>query len=148
MFRSSPARKARRQFIHRRLRMRLRMFALVFTVMLSIVTYDLVEFDTQVPPAIGAALGGFVVGMLLARIANIRWHEEASQVVAKMDKLGVAVLVCYVAFAFSRRWIFGHWFAGAELSVVAMSFTAGVMLARLFFMRREIIRILKSQEKY
>ncbi|GGF17114.1 hypothetical protein GCM10011383_30710 [Hymenobacter cavernae] len=128
--------------------MRLRMFALVFTVMLSIVTYDLVEFDTQVPPAIGAALGGFVVGMLLARIANIRWHEEASQVVAKMDKLGVAVLVCYVAFAFSRRWIFGHWFAGAELSVVAMSFTAGVMLARLFFMRREIIRILKSQEKY
>ncbi|WP_324672721.1 hypothetical protein [Hymenobacter sp. GOD-10R] len=148
MFRSSPVRKARRQFVHRRLRLRLRMFALVFTLMLSIVMYDLIKLDTQVPPAIGAAMGGFVVGMLLARIANIRWHEEASQVVAKMDKLGIVVLVCYVAFAFSRRWIFGHWFAGTELSVVAMSFTAGVMLARLLFMRREIIRILKSQEKY
>ena len=148
MFRPSPIRKARRQFVHRRLRMRLRMFALVFTVMLSIVTYDLVEFDTQVPPAIGAGLGGFVVGMLMARISNIHWHEEASQVVAKMDKLGVIALVCYLAFAFSRRWIFGHWFAGTELSVVAMSFTAGVMLARLFFMRREIIRILKMQQKY
>ncbi|OUJ73808.1 hypothetical protein [Hymenobacter crusticola] len=148
MLSPSGTRKARRQFVHRRLQMRLRMFALVFLVMLSIVTYDLVKFDTQVPPAIGAGLGGLVVGMLLARIANIKWHEEASQVVAKMDKLGILVLVCYLAFAFSRRWILGHWFAGTELSVVAMSFTAGVMLGRLVFMRREIIRILKSQQKY
>ena len=75
-------------------------------------------------------------------------YEEATQVVAKMDKLGGVVLAGYVVVALSRRWVLGHWFTGHELTAVTLAFTAGVMLGRLLATRRAVILVLQSQNRY
>ena len=141
-------RSVRRQYVHRKLLMRLRMFALVFTGMCAAVAYQLLAYGGQPWPAVAAGGAGLAVGLLVGRLSKVLWHEEAAQVVAKMDKLGGVVLAGYLVVALSRRWVLGHWFVGHELTAVTLAFTAGVMLGRLLATRREVKRVLKTQTRY
>lgn len=145
---AASSRNVRRQFVHRRLIMRLRMFALVFMAMVGVVLYQLLRFETQVLPVLAAFGLGLGTGLVVGRMAKISWHEEAAQVVGRMDKLGGLILALYLAVSVGRWWVLGHWFAGHELTVVALSFTGGIMLGRLLFTRREVVRALKEGQKY
>jgi hypothetical protein len=145
---ASARRSVRRKYVHRKLLLRLRMFSLVFTGLCTAVTYQLWAYDGRPLPAFAAGGVGLLVGLIVGRLSKVLWHEEATQVVAKMDKLGGVVLAGYVAVALSRRWVLGHWFTGHELTAVTLAFTAGVMLGRLLATRRAVILVLQSQNRY
>ncbi|MBF9239342.1 hypothetical protein I2I05_18260 [Hymenobacter sp. BT683] len=145
---AAARRTVRRKFVRRRLLLRLRMFALVFCGMSVAVGYQLVAFHASPVPVLGAAVVGGLLGLVVGRMSKVVWHEEAAQVIAKMDKLGGLMLAGYLLLAVSRWWILGHWFAGHELTAVALAFTGGIMLGRLLSTRRAVIRILKSQQRY
>lgn len=89
---------------------------------------------------------GMVIGLLVARrMHNISWNAETSKAVTKMDHLGIIILVAYLLFALSRRWIFSHWLQGYALSVFSLSTAAGGMLGRLWTTRQKIRQILKQE---
>jgi hypothetical protein len=140
-------RRVRRKYIHRKLLLRLRMFALIFTGLCGAVTYQL-RAGGHLLPALVAGAVGLLAGLLMGHLSKVLWHEPATQVVAKTDKLGAVVLVAYMVVALSRRWVLGHWFTGHELTAVTLAFTAGVMLGRLLATRRAVIRVLQSQHRY
>jgi hypothetical protein len=140
-------RSIRRKYIHRKLLLRLRMFALLFIGLCGAITYQLWA-GGHLLPALAAGGVGLLIGLLMGYLSKVYWHEEATQVVAKMDKLGGVVLAAYVVVALSRRWVLGHWFTGHELTAVTLAFTAGVMLGRLLATRRAVIRVLRSQHRY
>ena len=145
---AATRRQVRRKYVHRKLLLRLRLFALVSLGMCGAVTYQVLTYQAFVLPTLAAAGTGLLVGLVVGRLSKVLWHEEATQVVAKMDKLGGMVLAGYVVVALSRRWVLGHWFTGHELTAVTLAFTAGVMLGRLLATRRAVILVLQSQNRY
>jgi hypothetical protein len=148
LFVTNRRRKELRKLIHRKLLMRLRMFALVFCGMCAVVSYQVLAFHTSPLPPLAAAAVGFVVGLAVGRMSKVLWHEPSTQVIAKMDKLGGVVLAGYLVLALSRRWVLGHWFGGHQLTAVALAFTGGVMLGRLLMTRHDVISVLRSQNRY
>lgn len=141
-------RTVRRRFVHRKLVMRLRMFALVFTGMVGAVGYQVVRFHAHLLPVLASVVLGLGLGLLIGRMSKVTWHEDAAQVVAKMDKLGMVILAGYLVVSGLRWWVLRRWFAGHELTAVALSFTGGIMLGRLLFTRHAVVKALKAQEKY
>lgn len=143
--RGSNRRKIAREHVHRKLVFRLRMFLVIFMVMISIIGYDIFSKIIGYPLAITGIGLGFVTGYLAGRISRIVWHEETSKVIARMDKMGFVFLALYLAFSLSRRWIFGHWIHGAALTAFCFSVAAGIMAGRLMSTRTQIRNILKDQ---
>ncbi len=76
---------------------------------------------------------------------HISWDAETSQAVTHMDRLGIIILIAYLIFAFSRSWIFSHWFHGYGLTAFSLSIGAGGMLGRLYTMRQRIRQVLKEE---
>jgi hypothetical protein len=145
---AATRRQVRRKYVHRKLILRLRLFALIGLGMCGAVTYQVLAYQVLLLPTLAAAGTGLLVGLVVGRLSKVLWHEEATQVVAKMDRLGGVVLAAYLVLALSRRWVLGHWFAGHQLTAVTLAFTGGVMMGRLVATRREVVRVLKSQRRY
>lgn len=132
-------RKGVAAYVHKKLLFRLRRLALFFLVVTGILIYE-VSHDYI---ALYLALAGFVLGFALGyvvgkRMHNITWNEEASKVIGKMDRVGIIILVIYLLFAISRRWIFSHWLQGHALSAFVLSISCGAIISRLWFVRRKI----------
>jgi len=137
-------RQLTKQHLDKKLVFRLRMFLLIMTIMCGIVVYDVVTAVIGWLALAGIAVGvalGYVVGYL----SELRWHEETSKVIGRMDKVGGVALALYMLFSFSRRWIFGHWIHGPALTAFSFSIVMGVMLGRFLSTRTKIIRILKNE---
>ncbi len=132
-------------FVHRKLLFRLRRLAIFFIVVTGILVYEV----SQNYIAAYLALTGFVIGFTMGYIVGSRmhiisWNEEAEKVVGKMDRIGIAILILYILFAISRRWIFSHWLQGHVLSAFVLSISCGAIISRLWFIRRKIRETLKK----
>jgi len=121
------------------------MFAIILTVMTGIIVNDIVQNIISVPLAICGIALGLVVGFTVGYLSNINWHPETEKVVASMDRTGIIILVLYLSFSFSRKWIFGHWIHGPALTAFCFCIASGVMFGRLFSTRHQIKDILKEK---
>jgi len=128
--------------------MRLRIFALIFLIMCGLGIYHIAVDDLKATIALAAVVAGIAIGLFIGRIYNVVWHEETGQAISKMDAFGVSILICYILFAVFRKALFGHWFAGHQLSSFIICISAGVMLGRFLTLRKMIINVLKSQGVY
>ena len=52
-----------------------------------------------------------------------------------------------VAFAVTREWILGHWFAAAIVLPISLALAAGLLLGRYIGIQRSINRVLREQGK-
>lgn len=138
----------RKKYVDKKLITRLRLFALIFLIMCAVGIYDTVIGVIAPGIALAAIAGGVGLGLLIGRIYNVVWHEETGTAISKMDVFGVIILLAYILFAIFRKKLFGHWFAGHQLSAFIMCISAGVMLGRLLTLRTMIINVLKSQRLY
>ena len=126
-------------FVHKKLLFRLRRLALFFLVVTGILVYEVSHDYIALYLALGGYVLGFAIGYVVGkRMHNITWNEEASKVIGKMDRLGIIILVVYLIFAISRRWIFSHWLEGHALSAFVLSISCGAIISRLWFVRRKI----------
>ncbi len=79
------------------------------------------------------------------KMHNISWDAEMNRAVTRMDRFGIIILVVYLIFSISRRWIFGHWLQGYGLTAFSLSVGAGGMLGRLYTTRQKIRQVLKEE---
>ncbi|MDF3076406.1 MAG: hypothetical protein K0S09_295 [Sphingobacteriaceae bacterium] len=131
--------------MQRKLRYRLRIFYAILLIMSAILTYDLFTEVITVWLALGGFGLGVVIGFAVGSISTVLWHEETSKVISKMDWAGGIVLLLYLSFSFSKKWIFGHWLHGEILSAFCFSTVAGIMLGRLISTRKQVKGILKEK---
>lgn len=134
-----------KQHIDKKLIFRLRMFLLILTAMCGIVIYDVVTEAIGWLLVLTGIAVGVVLGYAVGYLSEVRWHEETSKVIGRMDKIGGVALVLYMLFSISRRWIFGHWIHGPALTAFSFSIVLGVMLGRFLSTRIKIVRILKDE---
>ena len=139
-------RKEVARFVHRKLLFRLRRLAIVFLIITVILIYEISKDYIAGYLAAAGFITGVVIGMLVSRrMHNISWDAEATKAVTKMDRLGILILILYLLFAVSRRWLFSHWFEGHALTAFTLSVSAGGMFGRLYHTRQKIRGILKKE---
>ena len=141
----SKRRHLRRRFVHRKIQVRLRIYAVILFALLALIAYDVLAGVIGLAlAAVGIALG-VVVGLFVWRMFNIRWHEESGKIIAEMDLIGVVVLVAYLIFAILRNWLFSVWIAGPMLGTFGFCVIAGTFVGRIWGTDRTIARILHSR---
>ncbi len=138
------SRKEVATYVHKKLLFRLRRLALFFLVVTAILIYDISNNYIAIYLSFAGFIIGFTIGYVVGkRMHRITWDDDASKVVGKMDRIGIIILIIYILFAISRRWIFSHWLEGHALSTFVLSISCGAIISRLWFIRRKIREILK-----
>lgn len=136
-----PAKK----HIDRRLIFRLRLFYVISILLIGLMLYDVFEGIIGIELVLGGFFLGAFIGLIANRMFVIHWHEERAQVVSRFDKVGIVILLLYVAFSISRRWLFGHWIQGSLLTAFTYDILAGVMIGRVAGMSLKIRNILSER---
>jgi uncharacterized membrane protein YqgA involved in biofilm formation len=134
-----------KKYVERKLLRRLRLFFLIFFLLGLAIIYEINWKNIHWSVCVGAMLIGLMIGAAFVRRKKIYWHEETSTVIAKMDRVGIYVLVIYVVFIIVRHYFLHQWFKGNELTAFSLSLTAGAMVGRLLSIRSEIRQILKER---
>ena len=145
MLLNSRTGKNARDFVERKLILRLKLFFGVFALLQAIIFYEIARRHLAGPTAIGAMMLGMMIGAVFVRRKRIYWEEETSKVIARMDRIGVVLLICYVVMAIIRHFFLDHWVHGSQLIGFSFSLAAGTMLGRLLSMRSQIRQILKEK---
>ncbi len=135
-----------RQFVQRKLIIRLRIFFFLFFILVDIFFYEISLHYISPWMATGALLFGFLSGLLFVRRKKIYWEEETARVIGKMDQVGVVLLVIYIIFSVTRHWLLHQWLQGNQLTAFSFSFAAGAMGGRLLSIRKQIVRVLREQK--
>ena len=72
------------------------------------------------------------------------WDAEARRVVARVDRIGLVILVVVMIGHLSRNWLLGHWVHGALLTAVGVWISAGGLLGRVLGTRRGVLTVLRT----
>jgi len=134
-----------RLYVERKLVFKLRRLAVVLIIISAIIGYDVLKSYINPLLAVAGIALGFYLGSFVGRYSNIHWHEETSKVISRLDRISIVILVLYLAFSFSKKWIFGHWIHGLTLTAFSFSIAAGVMAGRILTMRKQIREILRDK---
>jgi NhaP-type Na+/H+ and K+/H+ antiporter len=133
-------------FVEHKLLMRLKIFVVLVFIFICLVAGYITIGYIDLPSAIGAAMLGMMIGAVAVRRKKIMWHEETSTVIARMDRIGIIVLIAYILLSVLRHWLFAHWLHGHILGAFSLAFTTGAMFGRLLLLRTEIREILREKE--
>lgn len=118
--------KKRRNFskkhIDKKLSNRLRIFFLVITILLGIVTYDVIIGKISILLALLGLCLGILLGWIAGRMFKIFWHTETKKVVSRIDKIGAIFLILYMAIEIGKKRIFGYRLHGDVLQVFGLVF--------------------------
>ena len=145
MFLNSRSGKNARKFVERKLLRRLRIFFVVFILLICVIIYEIMHSYLEASACVGAMMIGMLIGSVFVRRKRIYWEEETSQVIARMDRIGIGLLIVYILFVIARHWFLHQWLTGNKLTAFSFSLTAGAMLGRLLSMRSQIRQILKEK---
>jgi hypothetical protein len=145
MLLNSRTGKNARDFVERKLLLRLKLFFGVFALLIAVIFYEVAHGHIGATTSVGSIMLGMMVGAIFVRRKRIYWEEETSRVIARMDRIGVVLLVLYIALAIIRRYLLDHWLHGNQLIGFSFSLAAGTMLGRLLSMRSQIRQILKEK---
>jgi hypothetical protein len=112
----------------------------------GVIVYEISSSYISFAKAIAAFFTGVLIGVIFARRKKIFWEEETSLVIARMDRIGIVLLVVYIAYVVFRHLWLPRWFTGHELSALSFSLTAGTMTGRVLTMRTQIRQVLKHKK--
>lgn len=133
--------------IDKKLIRRLRILVFILIVMTGVLIYEVYISHINPILLITGIILGVGIGFIAGRMFSIEWHVEDRKVIGRLDRIGVVVLVLYIALSLSRHFIFEYWLKGAILTAFTFSFIEGAMLGRIISMRLNIKRVLTEQGK-
>ncbi|MCW8966598.1 MAG: hypothetical protein OQK82_07940, partial [Candidatus Pacearchaeota archaeon] len=137
-------RKVVKKNIEPRLIRRLKIFAIIITIILIIEIYKVLLGKTNISLVIFGFLIGITIGLIMGKISKIIWDSKTEKVVSRLDKIGMIFLILYICVAIGKRWLFGHWLHGTDLSTFTLTFLAGVFLGRFLMIIKRIKQVLRK----
>lgn len=131
--------------IHRRILYQLAIFPLAAIGIVVSVVLDAMAGQVGVLPLLVAAIAGLAIGYVVGRMFLITWHEDTRKVIMRMDKMGILLLVAYIAFRMASATLLGDYFSGAALSAISFAVLDGILVGRFVSIWRSVVRILREQ---
>jgi hypothetical protein len=138
--------KNAKKYVERKLMRRLRIFFVVFIILIGVIIYEISQQYLEASACVGAMMLGMLSGAVFVRRKRIYWEEETSQIIARMDRIGIGLLIIYILFSVIRHFFLHNWLHGHRLTAFSLSLTAGAMLGRLLSIRSQVRQILKERD--
>lgn len=138
--------KNAKKYVERKLIRRLWIFFVVFVLLIGVIVYEISQQYLEASACVGAMMLGILSGAVFVRRKRVYWEEETSQVIARMDRIGIWLLVIYILFAVARHLLLHNWLTGHRLTAFSLSLAAGAMLGRLLSIRSQVRQILKERD--
>lgn len=100
--------------LHKRLVFQLRLLTFISLALLGVVVYQIATNNLSILLSGAIALGSFLLGLFVfSKMNKLVWNEEEELIkTARMEWLGGAVLVLYIAFEISLRTLLNTEFSG------------------------------------
>lgn len=133
-----------RNNIDRLLRIRLRVYFIIYLLTLSMIIVDIFRGKISLGLAIVGILFGVLLGIIVSRTSRLSWDQEILKVTTNIDWIGGIIIIAYFVFMLGRDWFFGHWVQSTTLTVFGVSILVGTMFGRIFGIRRGIGKTLKT----
>jgi hypothetical protein len=134
-----------RDKVHKKLRTRVMIYAVVSLVVLIISTYHIVQDHGSALYSFIGLVAGTVLGVIVSRMNKISWDKNAMQVISSFDALGIVILVLYVAFEIYRERIVSQFVDVNSAVAVSFAVLAGLMLGRVLGIRGKIRQIFTEE---
>lgn len=123
----------------------MRIFTIIFAVMLGVVIYDIWTGLIGVL-LVGLALTiGILIGMVSSRMSHLSWDKDGQKVVSRFDAIGIVILIGYILLSVFRTKIVGFFIHGPALGAFSFSIIAATMLGRVIGIRNSIYGILHDE---
>src|SRR3954471_21379371 len=135
---ASRKNKHARQFVERKLVIRLRIFFSILVLLLGVIVYEINNDYISADKTLFAFSCGILMGVVFNRRKKIFWEEETSRVIARMDRIGIVLLIIYIAYVVFRHAWLAHLFYGHQLTAFSFTLTAGTITGRVLSMRTQI----------
>lgn len=149
MGKSSLTAKQRRAIVkhvsHRRLRLNLRILAVVYIILVIVTIVHLVRTPVSWWQAIICIALGLIVGIISSRMNKIAWDEDQEKVVGRFDIYGIVVLILFIAFELSRAKLAGLFVSGDAVGSASFLILTFAMYGRLIATSSKIIAIAKQE---
>ena len=133
-----------RTHVDRRLRNQLRIFLVLFAIMLVLDVIRMIGGGVNPLWAIGAFIIGLGLGYALSRTRVLGWDASEQAVAASMTAAGAIILILYVVFILFKNKLVSELIHDPSIvGVVGLSLTAGAMFGNISFTLRGILRVLR-----
>ena len=133
-------------YVDKKLKRRILIYIILAAIILGIALYEAWIAQYFWWYIVGLWGGAVMLGVLFARIFHIRWDEDQELITSKIDRVGIVVLVFYILFAFSRRFIIQEFIHGhAKFIAIYMALASGVMFGRFVGIYRSIRKLLHQK---
>jgi len=133
--------------LDKRLLRKIRFLLFFLIVMSGALIYETAISEISYAFILLGLIVGVAIGIIVGRMFNIQWHEEKDKVIARLDVIGIVILVLYILVSIARQWIFAHWFTGIKLTAFTFSFAEGVMIGRIISFQFNIKKVLIKEGK-
>ena len=133
-----------RQYVDHRLRVRLRVFLVIWLIIISVIAVEVLRQNIDIGLAFVGSLIGLLSGFVLSRVQRLDWDQETTKVVSQLDWLGRTILATYILFMVGRNEIIGYWVQASSLMGFTLCFTGGTMIGRVGGTRRGIRKMLQA----
>jgi hypothetical protein len=130
--------------VDRRIRGQNLAMAVIGLGVLGLAVADLVRGTISPVGATAGLVSGGVVGVLAVRINAISWDAGADRVAARIDRLGLLILIVVVVAHLTRDWLLAHWVQGTLLTALGMWISAGTLTGRVLGTRRGVTAVLRT----
>ena len=127
-----------RHAIDGKLRFRLIAYTVAAIVMLGITIFHVLSGQEVLAVALFSMAIGAAVGIVGARMYHVSWDKDAEKVIARLDVIGIVVLVAYLAFSVLKNNVLATVVPANQISAAAIAVTAGVMVGRVLGTRGHI----------
>lgn len=130
--------------VDRSIRLRVRIYALIFLVTSLIVLARtvLLGWDAVVPVVACLAVG-LLVGVVASRMYAMSWDEGSGTVVGRIDVIGAVVLFGYILVSVFRSQLVGTWLPSTVAAVAGLAVLAGIMAGQAVGTGGGVLRILR-----
>jgi hypothetical protein len=135
-----------RKHTHSRILRQLILFTIIAIVMFGVVIFDATQSHINALWVISGAVAGIIIGYLVGKIFNIRWHEDTHKVITGVDRLGFVLIVAYIVFRLASDRLLDHLFHGEDLTIMTYSLLGGILIGRAFSVGRRVVAILREQK--
>jgi hypothetical protein len=76
---------------------------------------------------------------------KISWDQGAQKVIARLDDLGLVILILYIIFESAHKIIVGMFVHGPELVGISLAVFDGILIGRVIGVRGKIQEIFEKQ---
>ena len=130
----------------KRLRTNLRLLSIVCLVLIVVTAYNLVVTQAIFWQVVLAMVIGLAAGLISARMYKITWSHQEAQVIGRMDRYGLIVLVLFILFELDRTQIARLFTtSGQQVGAIALVLLTCALFGRILGTSRQILRVLERE---